>query len=76
VADLDLYDVPVRGHVTQMKLTKEDAELYGAKKVGSVKPAEPQPVSRPPYAVDADEDEEPQEKSASSRNKSRTASNK
>lgn len=52
MADLYLYEVPVRGHVTTMKLSAEDAEaLYGdaAKRVGPAKLAEAQPVSRPPW---------------------------
>lgn len=47
------YEIPVRGHTTTVKLTPDEAnELYGdqAKRVGSVKRAEPQPVGEPPYA--------------------------
>lgn len=50
MAELDLYDVTVRGTVTQMKLTEYDAATLDGKKVGSVKGAEPQPVTHPPYA--------------------------
>lgn len=80
MAELALYDVRVRGHVTQMKLSKEDAERLGATRVGEVKPAEPQPVPRPPYATDdsddpADAEPVPAEKQAPApRNKARTAS--
>jgi len=55
MAELALYDVTVRGTVTQMKLTEHDAATLDAKKVGSVKGAEPQPVTRPPYAASVPE---------------------
>lgn len=77
MAKLDLYEVPHRGHTAVLKLSEDEAKsVYGdrAKKVGSVAQAEPQPVTRPPYAVDADDDE-PQEKAAPApRNKSRSTS--
>lgn len=89
MADLALYDVTVRGHVTQMKLTAEHAEELGATKVGEVKEAFPQPVPRPPWAVEVDDlgaelddddeddqDEEPVKKAPPARNKARSAQNK
>jgi hypothetical protein len=60
MAELDLYEVPHRNRTAVFKLTADEAEsVYGdqAKKVGSVKPAEPQPVTRPSWAVDEDQDE-------------------
>lgn len=58
MAELHLYEVPHRNYTAILKLTAEDAEsIYGdaAKKVGEVKPAEPQPVQRPPWAVEVDD---------------------
>jgi hypothetical protein len=86
VADLHVYEVPVRGHKTTMKLSEEDAKaLYGddAKRVGEAKKAEPQPVTRPPYDTGevkdpADQDDakkaEPESKKAPApQNKARKA---
>jgi hypothetical protein len=54
VAELHLYEVPIRNSVTQMRLTEEDAKLHpGAKKLGKAKQVEVQPVSRPPHATNA-----------------------
>lgn len=57
MAELHLYEVPMRyGVTTTMKLSAEEAKtLYGdaAKKVGTTKPGEVQPVSRPPHATNA-----------------------
>ncbi len=58
MAELHLYEVPHRNYTATLKLTAEDAEsIYGdaAKKVGEVKPAEPQPVARPPWSVEVDD---------------------
>lgn len=57
MAELHLYEVQHRNHIATLKLTEEDAEAYGdlAKKVGDVKPAGPQPVQRPPWAVEVDD---------------------
>jgi hypothetical protein len=85
MAELHLYEVPHRNHIATLKLTAEDAEMiYGdrAKKVGDVEPAEPQPVQRPPWAVEVDEtgapvendenaDEVPEKRAAPARNKAR-----
>lgn len=85
MAELHLYEVPHRNYTATLKLTAEDAEMiYGdrAKKVGDVEPAEPQPVQRPPWAVDADETgavvedaendaEVPEKRAAPARNKAR-----
>jgi hypothetical protein len=78
VADLSLYEVEHRNFTTTMKLSVEDAEALGAKKVGEVQEAEPQPVTRPSWAVDADEtgavaegDEVPEKRAAPARNKAR-----
>lgn len=57
VAELHQYEVQLRhGVVTTMKMSAEDAKLlYGdaAKKVGTTKPGEVQPVSRPVHATNA-----------------------
>lgn len=80
MADLDLYEVPVRGHTTTMRLTAEDAKaLYGdqAKKVGPVEPTVPNPAPRPPWAVEADEDgnvvESDEKQAPPPRNKARSS---
>lgn len=84
MAELGLYEVPVRGHTTVMKLSEEDAKaLYGddAKRVGDAKKAEPQPVGRPPYdtgevkdpADQDDDDKSDVKKAPSPRNKARHA---
>ncbi len=80
MADLGLYDVTVRGFVTQMQLTKDDAEsLYGddAKKVGNVETTDPEPVSKPSFGdglVEEDGDSKPADakQAAPARNKART----
>jgi hypothetical protein len=79
VADLALYEVPHRDHTMTVKLSAEDAEaLYGdqAKKIGEVKKAEPQPVSKPPYAAPVPEPGESlvtsEKKSPPPRNKTRS----
>ncbi|HEY9413602.1 MAG TPA: hypothetical protein VIQ30_02480 [Pseudonocardia sp.] len=82
MADLSLYEVEHRNFTTTMKLSAEDAEALGAKKVGAVEAAEPQPVQRPPWAVEVDEtgapvendenaDEVPEKRAAPARNKAR-----
>ncbi len=84
MAELHLYEVPHRNHIATLKLTAEDAEMiYGdrAKKVGEVEQAEPQPVQRPPWAVDADDtgavvenvedDDAGEKRAAPARNKAR-----
>jgi len=93
VADLGIYEVPHRNHTATVKLSAEEAkELYGdaAKKVGDVKKAEPQPVTRPPWDSGDVKDPADDEKLVSSRhargedakkapsphNKSRAADNK
>lgn len=86
MADLNVYDVEVRGMTTQMKLSDEDAEFYGdkAKKVGPAKKIEAQPVGKPPYATDestqhpeGDKPDDKEEKAAPApANKRRTAANK
>lgn len=54
MAELALYEVQHRNITTHMKLTEEEAEVYGdlAKKVGNVKPAERQPITQPPWATE------------------------
>lgn len=87
MADLALYEVAVRGHKTTMKLSADDAERHGGKKVGEVKKAEPQPVTRPSYANDSSaveseatpsqaEVEADEKKAPPARNKARTAASK
>lgn len=81
MADLSLYEVEHRNFTTTMKLSAEDAEALGAKKVGAVAQAEPQPVTRPSWAVDADEtgalvenddkDDAGEKRAAPARNKAR-----
>lgn len=83
MADLDMYDVTVRGLTTQMKLSADDAAGFGdaAKKVGKVKPAEAQPAPTQPWAAEVDESgavvesgDEPvaEKKAPPARNKART----
>lgn len=76
MAELNLYDVTIRGFVTQMQLSDEDAELlYGddAKKVGKVETTTPEPVAVPSFGDDPESGEEPGEKRvASTRNKARS----
>ena len=77
MAELNLYEVPHRNHTAVLKLSDADAEsLYGDKatKVGTAKPAEPQPVIRPSHAVDPDDEGE--KAAAPRQNKARTAANK
>lgn len=59
MAELALYEVQHRGIKTMMKMSEEDAEVYGdlAKKVGDVAPAERQPITQPPWATNASEKE-------------------
>lgn len=80
MADLSLYEVEHRNFTTTMKLSEEDAAAYGdrAKKVGDVAQAEPQPVTRPSWAADADEngavvedDDAGEKRAAPARNKAR-----
>lgn len=59
MANLDQYEVGVRGHTTRMQLSAEEAQAFKdegvhCKKVGSVEPAQRQDVTAPPYAVDED----------------------
>lgn len=53
MAELSMYEVQHRGIKTMMKMSDEDAAVYGdlAKKVGDVKPAERQDVTQPPWAT-------------------------
>lgn len=66
MAKLDLYEVPIRNHVTTMKLSEADAKAFRErdgltiKKVGSVEPAQRQDVTAPPHAVDEDGKDLPQ----------------
>lgn len=56
MAELFVYEVPLRNGVTTMKLSEAEAEeQYGdaAKKLGSASQGEVQPVSRPPHATNA-----------------------
>lgn len=77
-----LYEVPVRGHMTVMKLTADEAkDLYGndAKRIKPVKRAEPQPVGKPPYAVEPPapgESEMPDERDEDAQPKARRTANK
>lgn len=59
MAELALYEVQHRNITTHMKLTEEEAEVYGdlAKKVGEVAPAERQPITQPPWATTDSEKE-------------------
>jgi hypothetical protein len=53
VAELHEYEVQHRGHTTTMQLSEDDAKLFpGAKKLGKVEQATPQPVTQPPYATE------------------------
>lgn len=79
MADLSLYEVTHRNFTTTMKLSEEDAESLGATKVGDVETAQPQPVTRPPYAVDEDADEKlvtSEKRAPAARNKARSGDDK
>lgn len=80
MADLNLYEVGVRKHTTTMKLSDEEAQAFkdqgvSVKKAGTVEPAERQPVTAPPYAVDEDDKPLP-ESEPGVRRRSRTPRNK
>lgn len=64
MAELDSYEVGVRNHTARMRLSADDAKALkdqgvSVKKAGKVEPAERQPVTAPPYAVDEDGKELP-----------------
>lgn len=65
MAKLNLYEVPVRNHVTTMQLSDDDVKAYKDRgvditKVGSVEPAQRQDVTQPPHAVDEDGNDLPE----------------
>ena len=83
MAELNLYEVPVRNNMTTtMQLSDEDAEAFkerdglDIKKVGSVKQAERQDVTAPPYAVDGDGNKLPESRSGSVRLRRRQVDDK
>lgn len=69
------YEVEIRPGVKgNVQLSDEEAERLGVKKVGDVETTDPEPVGRPPYAEDVEDDKLVTSKSAKhTANKARTS---
>lgn len=80
MADLNEYEVGVRGHTTKMQLSDDEAQAFkdqgvSVKKAGKVAPAERQDVVAPPYGLDDEGNALPEDK-AGVRRRARTPRNK
>ena len=82
MAKLDLYEVPIRNHVTTMRLSEEDAKAYrerdglNIKKLGPAEAGQRQDVTAPSHAVDEDGNDLPEAKQGTVRTRSRQPRNK